>query len=176
MECDGFNWDKGNREKCRKHGMSLAEIESVFARPVVILPDKENPSGEQRHRAVGTTSAGREAFVVFTLRDHGGIVRLARSARGTCTGKRWKVMKKTIPSFKTDQEAEDFVATSDLTEYDLSGGRIVRFELRPKNKTVNLRLPEALLDAVRHQAEKAGMPYQRYIRLALEQAIGGAKP
>ena len=85
-------------------------------------------------------------------------------------------MKKTIPSFKTDQEAEDFVATSDLTEYDLSGGRIVRFELRPKNKTVNLRLPEALLDAVRHQAEKAGMPYQRYIRLALEQAIGGAKP
>ena len=76
MEFDGFNWDKGNREKCRKHGMSLAEIESVFARPVVILPDKENPSGEQRHRAVGTTSAGREAFVVFTLRDHGGIIRL----------------------------------------------------------------------------------------------------
>jgi predicted DNA binding CopG/RHH family protein len=85
-------------------------------------------------------------------------------------------MKKTIPTFKTDQEAEDFVATADLTEYDLSGGQVVRFELRPKDKTVNLRLPGALLNAVRHQAEKAGIPYQRYIRMALERAVENAKP
>jgi predicted DNA binding CopG/RHH family protein len=85
-------------------------------------------------------------------------------------------MKKTIPTFNSDQEAEDFVATADLTEYDLSGGQVVRFELRPKDKTVNLRLPGGLLDAVRQQAEKAGIPYQRYIRMALEQAVGNAKP
>jgi predicted DNA binding CopG/RHH family protein len=85
-------------------------------------------------------------------------------------------MKKPIPSFNTDQEAEDFVATGDLTEYDLSGGQMVHFELRPKDKTVNLRLPEALLTAVRRQAEKAGMPYQRYIRIALEHAVSGSKP
>jgi hypothetical protein len=30
-------------------------------------------------------------------------------------------MKKSIPTFKTDSEAEDFVAKADLTEYDLSG-------------------------------------------------------
>ena len=39
-------------------------------------------------------------------------------------------MKKPIPTFKTDQEAEDFVATADLTKYDLSRGQIVRFERR----------------------------------------------
>ena len=85
-------------------------------------------------------------------------------------------MKKPIPTFNTDQAAEDFVATADLTEYDLSGGQVVRFELRPKDKTVNLRLPGALLNAVRQQEAKAGMPYQRYIRMALEQAVENAKP
>ena len=85
-------------------------------------------------------------------------------------------MKKTIPTFKSDKEAEAFVAKANLAEYDLSGGQIVRFEFRPKDKTVSLRLPEQLLSAVRRQAEKAGMPYQRYIRMALEQAIGGTKP
>ena len=82
-------------------------------------------------------------------------------------------MRKPIPTFATDQEAEDFVANADLTDYDLSGGQVVRFELRPKDKSIHMRLPESLLAAVRRQAEKAGMPYQRYIRLALERAVGG---
>jgi hypothetical protein len=40
-------------------------------------------------------------------------------------------MKRPIPTFKTDKEAEDFVAMADLSDYDLSGGEIVRFEMRP---------------------------------------------
>jgi len=39
-------------------------------------------------------------------------------------------MKKTLPSFTTDDEAEKFVETADLSEYDLSG-RFVRFERAP---------------------------------------------
>jgi hypothetical protein len=42
MEFAGFDWDRGNRKKCQKHGLSSAEIESVFDRPVVILPDEKN--------------------------------------------------------------------------------------------------------------------------------------
>jgi predicted DNA binding CopG/RHH family protein len=80
-------------------------------------------------------------------------------------------MKKPIPTFKTDEEAENFVATADLTEYDLSGGRLMRFELRPKDKSVSLRLPEKLLTAVRSRAKRVGVPYQRFIRMALEQAV-----
>jgi predicted DNA binding CopG/RHH family protein len=80
-------------------------------------------------------------------------------------------MKRPIPTFKTDKEAEDFVATANLAEYDLSGGQLVRFELRPKDKSVSLRLPEKLLTAVRSRARRAGIPYQRFIRMALEQAV-----
>ena len=80
-------------------------------------------------------------------------------------------MKRPIPTFKTDKEAEDFVATANLAEYDLSGGQLVRFELRPKDKSVSLRLPEKLLTDVRSRARRAGIPYQRFIRMALEQAV-----
>jgi len=85
-------------------------------------------------------------------------------------------MKKTtklkkLPVFKTDREAEQFVAKADLTQYDLSGGEFVRFELKPKDKSVNLRLPGQLLDAVRNRAKRAGLPYQRFIRMALEEAV-----
>ena len=84
-------------------------------------------------------------------------------------------MKKTIPTFKTDKEAEDFVATADLTEYDLSGGQVRRFEMKRKDKSVNLRLPEELLEAVRRRAQDAGIPYQRFIRMALERAVQGPR-
>jgi uncharacterized DUF497 family protein len=82
MEFAGFDWDSGNQKKCQKHGISIVEIESVFSRPVVILPDKENPQGERRFRAIGRSSKGRQAFVVFTLRNHGkGVLLRPISAR-----------------------------------------------------------------------------------------------
>jgi predicted DNA binding CopG/RHH family protein len=80
-------------------------------------------------------------------------------------------MKKTIPTFKTDEEAERFVDAADLSEYDLSGGQVVHFELKPKDKSVNLRLSAQLLQAVRNRASRAGIPYQRFIRMALEAAL-----
>src|SRR6516162_7414051 len=52
------------------------------------------------------------------------------SAPATCTGGRFSIMKKRIPTFKSDNEAEAFVDTADLTEYDLSGAKPVRFEFR----------------------------------------------
>ena len=81
-------------------------------------------------------------------------------------------MKPKIPAFKSDAQAERFVATSDLTRFDLSGAQLVRFEMKPKDKSINLRMPLSLLDAVRKEAQKAGIPYQRFIRLKLEQAVG----
>jgi len=80
-------------------------------------------------------------------------------------------MKKKIPTFKTDKAAEAFVDTADLTEYDLSGGKLVRFEFEKKAARVNMRLPETLLDAVKESAKARGIPYQRFIREALEHAI-----
>lgn len=83
--------------------------------------------------------------------------------------------KKPFPEFKSDDEAEAFVANADLSEFDFADMKPMRFELRRKDKSVSLRLPEPLLDAVRERARREGMPYQRFIRLAVERALGERK-
>ena len=80
-------------------------------------------------------------------------------------------MKKKLPRFRSDKEAQEFVEKADLTDYDLSETRPMRFEFQPKSERVNMRLPRQLLDAVRSSAAKAGVPYQRFIRQALEDAV-----
>jgi predicted DNA binding CopG/RHH family protein len=80
-------------------------------------------------------------------------------------------MNKKLPKLHSDKEAEDFVAGADLTQYDLSGMRMARFEFQPKSERVNMRLPKPLLEAVKELAAEAGMPYQRFIRQALEAAL-----
>ena len=68
-------------------------------------------------------------------------------------------MKKTIPTFKSDAEAERFVATADLSKYDLSGLKPVRFEFEKKSAQLNMRVPQGLLDAVKQRAAVRGIPY-----------------
>jgi len=80
-------------------------------------------------------------------------------------------MKKKIPTFKSDAEAERFVATADLTEYDLSGLKPVRFEFEKKSEQLNMRVPKSLLDAVKARAKARGIPYTRFIRKTLEDAV-----
>jgi predicted DNA binding CopG/RHH family protein len=80
-------------------------------------------------------------------------------------------MKKKIPTFKSDRAAAAFVDKADLAQYDLSGARLTLFEIKPKDKSINLRLSGELHHAVRKRAARAGVPYQRFIRLALEQAM-----
>ena len=84
-------------------------------------------------------------------------------------------MKKKIPTFKTDREAERFIDTTDLSDYDLSGARPVRFEFEKKDARVNMRLPKPLLDALKERARQRGIPYQRLIREALERAVTARK-
>ena len=71
-QLSGFDWDHGNLEHCRKHGVSRAEIESVFGSPVIILPDTGHSQTEQRFRAIGRNRHGRAVFIVFAIRERGG--------------------------------------------------------------------------------------------------------
>jgi predicted DNA binding CopG/RHH family protein len=80
-------------------------------------------------------------------------------------------MKKKIPIFESDEEAERFVETADLSEYNLSHFRPVRFEFEAKAAQVNMRMPKPLLDAVKERAELRGIPYTRFIREVLEREI-----
>lgn len=73
LEAHGFDWDEGNRTKCQKHGLSLAEIEWVLRHGLLRVSDDDRHSvGEKRLIAIGRTQAGRFVLVGLTLRRRRG--------------------------------------------------------------------------------------------------------
>jgi hypothetical protein len=72
LRVSGFDWDDGNRTKCRKHGVSITQIEALFAHNPRIAPDTKHSVDEDRLIAVGRTSTGRPVFVGFTIRTKSG--------------------------------------------------------------------------------------------------------
>ncbi|HQS02345.1 MAG: hypothetical protein B7Y07_11250 [Halothiobacillus sp. 24-54-40] len=78
------------------------------------------------------------------------------------------VPSKPMPPLASDAEAEQFVDSADLSDYDLSGFKPMRFEFEPKAAALNMRLPQTLLDALKAKAKAKGIPYTRYVRLLLE--------
>lgn len=78
---------------------------------------------------------------------------------------------KPLPSLRNDAQAEKFVDTADLSQYDLSEFKPMKFEVVKKEASLNMRLPAVLLDAVRAKAKAKGIPYSRYVRMVLEADI-----
>lgn len=68
----GFDWDEGNCDKCQKHGVTITEIESVFASSPAIGPDAAHSTIETRFLAIGRASSGRHVFLAFTWREQNG--------------------------------------------------------------------------------------------------------
>jgi uncharacterized DUF497 family protein len=65
----GFDWDSSNRAKCQKHGVPISDIEALFRRDPLVVPDPTHSSGMI---AVGRTESGRAVFVAFTMRNKDG--------------------------------------------------------------------------------------------------------
>jgi predicted DNA binding CopG/RHH family protein len=78
---------------------------------------------------------------------------------------------KSLPAFESDSDAEHFVDTADLSEYDLARFKPMHFEFEKKSAQLNMRLPQPLLEAVKAKAKERGIPYTRLIREALEQTV-----
>jgi predicted DNA binding CopG/RHH family protein len=79
--------------------------------------------------------------------------------------------KKPWPSFDSDEEMEAWFDTADFGEYDFSQFEPAQFVLRKKDARVNMRLPTTQLTAVKAAAAYEGMPYQRFIRKAISEAL-----
>ncbi|MGH6690506.1 MAG: CopG family antitoxin [Gammaproteobacteria bacterium] len=60
-------------------------------------------------------------------------------------------MKKKLPTFRSDREAEEFVEKADLTEYDLSGLRPVKLEFEKKDESPRM-------SALKKQAKRRTRP------------------
>jgi predicted DNA binding CopG/RHH family protein len=84
-------------------------------------------------------------------------------------------MTRAVPKLTTDAEAEAFLR-QDLSGLDFDQFKPVGFEFEKKAARVNMRLPGPLLEAVKSRAAARGIPYQRFIREALEQALGRKTP
>ena len=72
VAAERFDCDDGNRGKCQKHGVSIAEIEALLRGKPRVAPTLKHRATEERFVAVGRNDRGRPLFVVFTLRTKGG--------------------------------------------------------------------------------------------------------
>jgi predicted DNA binding CopG/RHH family protein len=80
-----------------------------------------------------------------------------------------------VPRLRSDKETEGFL-DQDLSDLDFSQFKPVRFEFERKTARINMRLPQTLLDAVKKRATARRIPYQRFIREALERAVAARTP
>lgn len=80
---------------------------------------------------------------------------------------------KEIPVFSSDEEAGEFWATHDSTEYvDWSKARRVSFpNLKPTTRTISLRLPESLFIDLKMQANRMDVPYQSLMKVYLADRV-----
>jgi predicted DNA binding CopG/RHH family protein len=84
------------------------------------------------------------------------------------------IREKKVPHLRTDKQAEAFLS-QDLSRLDYSQFKLVRFEFERKDQQINMRVPEPLLAAVKARAKARGIPYTRFIRETLEQALSASK-
>jgi predicted DNA binding CopG/RHH family protein len=80
---------------------------------------------------------------------------------------------KKIPKFKSLSEEEKFWSTHDSTEYvDYRKVELGFFpELKPSSKTISIRLPDSLLEALKVLANKRDVPYQSMMKVLLAEKV-----
>ena len=83
-------------------------------------------------------------------------------------------MKKRLPKFNSDKAVLDFL-DGDISEH-IEAKKLspISFEFAPKSKVVNLRMSDGLLGEIKKVSKMRGIPYQRFIREAIESALMGS--
>ncbi|GGC66284.1 BrnA antitoxin family protein [Marinobacter halophilus] len=84
---------------------------------------------------------------------------------------------KKMPEFKTEADEREFWEAHDSSDYlDWSQAETVSLpKLKPSTKTISLRLPEALLDRIKIEANKRDMPYQSLIKAWLADDVNDSR-
>jgi predicted DNA binding CopG/RHH family protein len=80
---------------------------------------------------------------------------------------------KEIPKFKSLKQEEKFWSTHDSTDYINYSKVELGFlpELKPSSKTISIRLPESLVDAIKLLANKQDIPYQSMLKILLADKV-----
>ena len=65
-----FDWDKGNRDKPKKHGVTIEEAEEAFFDDnKVVFSDWEHSAKEKRSTLLDKTQKGRLLNITYTIRQ-----------------------------------------------------------------------------------------------------------
>ncbi len=82
---------------------------------------------------------------------------------------------KPLPKFKTEAQERAFweAADRDSTQYLdwAKAQRVALPNLKPSTKTISLRLPQHLLDAIKAAANARDVPYQSLIKVWLQEKV-----
>lgn len=83
---------------------------------------------------------------------------------------------KPIPAFRTEAEERRFWETHDSADYlDWAKAERARFpNLKPSTKAISLRLPAALLERIKVEANRRDVPYQSLIKIWLKEKTDAA--
>lgn len=81
--------------------------------------------------------------------------------------------RKSIPAFDSEAKERTFWESHDSTDHvDWSKAQRVRFpNLKPSTKPISLRLPVALLERIKTEANKRDVPYQSLIKVWLSEKV-----
>ena len=81
--------------------------------------------------------------------------------------------KKKIPRFRNEDSERQFWSENDSTDHiDWSRAeRITLSNLKPSTKTISVRLPESLLEALKLLANKRDVPYQSLLKIFLAERV-----
>ncbi len=80
---------------------------------------------------------------------------------------------KPIPVFASEAEERAFWESNDSADYVdwTKAKRVVLPNLKPTTKTISLRLPQHLLDAIKTAANSRDVPYQSLIKVWLQEKV-----
>jgi len=84
---------------------------------------------------------------------------------------------KTIPTFKNENEEREFWEKNDTLDYfDTSKVKKVRFpNLKKTTKSISIRLPVDMIDALKVKANSMDIPYQSLIKILLNDGLANRR-
>ena len=84
-----------------------------------------------------------------------------------------KPNKKAVPTFTSESQERAYWESHDSTNHlDWSKAQRVSLpNLKPSTKTISLRLPQHLLDAIKAAANSRDVPYQSLIKVWLQEKV-----
>ena len=80
---------------------------------------------------------------------------------------------KHIPTFEDEDQEREFWAAHDATDFiDWSKAqRVTLGQLKPRTRTISIRLPESLLEDLKLLANKRDVPYQSLMKIFLAERV-----